>query len=82
MDVRHAVRLLAGEICVRGWLGEDKIISGNVFITSNYKDYKEFDFRGRAKWPRRWSRCDRQRTSGQGDLSIEVRASADSQAGW
>jgi len=43
------VAVLTGEIYVRGWVGEDKIVSGNVFITSNHKDYKEFEFRGRTQ---------------------------------
>jgi len=45
----QSVMVLVGEIYVRGWVGEDKIVSGNMFITSNHKDYKEFEFRGRAQ---------------------------------
>jgi hypothetical protein len=46
---KQVVRVLTGEIYVRGWLDKDNMLTGSIFITSNYKDYKEFEFKGRAR---------------------------------
>ncbi len=49
---RSIVKILSGEIYVRGWLDkDDNMLEGKIFITSNYKDYKEFEFKGRARQP-------------------------------
>jgi hypothetical protein len=48
----QTVQILVGEIYVRLWLDkDDNILDGRLFLTSNYKDYKEFTFRGRARKP-------------------------------
>jgi hypothetical protein len=50
---RRIVKILSGEIYVRGWLDtDDNMLNGRIFITSNYKDYREFEFRGRAGQPK------------------------------
>jgi len=46
---KQIVRVLTGEIYVRGWLDEENMLTGSIFITSNHKDYKEFTFKGRAR---------------------------------
>jgi hypothetical protein len=46
---KQIVRVLTGEIYVRGWLDRQNMLTGSVFITSNYKDYQEFEFKGLAK---------------------------------
>jgi hypothetical protein len=47
---KQVVRVLVGEIYVRGWLDKnDNKLYGSIFITSNHKDYKEFEFKGLAR---------------------------------
>jgi hypothetical protein len=49
---RQIVKILVGEIYVRLWLDkDDNMLSGRLFITSDYKYYEEFTFRGRARQP-------------------------------
>ncbi len=49
---KQIVRILTGEIYVRGWLDkDDNMLYGSIFITSNHKDYKEFEFKGSARKP-------------------------------
>ena len=49
---KRIVKILVGEIYVRLWFDkDDDMLNGRLFITSNYKDYKEFEFRGRARKP-------------------------------
>lgn len=46
---RSIVKILSGEIYVRGWFDKDEnMLKGRIFITSNYKDFKEYEFRGRV----------------------------------
>ena len=46
---KQIVRLIAGEIYVRGWMDEDNMLTGRVFITSDHKNYHEFEYSGKAK---------------------------------
>jgi hypothetical protein len=48
---KQAVKIIGGEIYVRGWLGADNMIVGRAFITSDHKYYREFEFHGRAAEP-------------------------------
>jgi hypothetical protein len=43
------VRGIGGDIYVRGWVDDANMIDGKVFITSDNKNFHEFEFSGRGK---------------------------------
>lgn len=45
---KNVVKIIGGDMYVCGWLDDNNMVAGRIFITSDKKYYEEFTFKGKA----------------------------------